>query len=435
MSRIFFILLLILAAIIRAPLLVLLIIFKNFNKSIRKRFDFERKNFLEDECRSFKKDGLVADYCFEVSSEGELEQVRPLIEYFLGNKKRIELIFASPSVEVKCLKFARDNRDYLRVLRLPILTNCFPFFTPGKWMSAPKLIFCRYDFYPELLILKFFRKKFILLSAAGKKPSWFKSEVYKLFDVIVAANKTEAQYFKDNLNLESTKIFNFDFRVPRVFERVDKADITLGAVSELKSYLTFLESRPIESKLILGSAWKSDFVIFKKPEWKMAVESGLIHLLVVPHSLGHDSIEEIKMGLMETFPGVPLYEISKIKNEFDQTKAGIVILNMSGVLCELYTKFKSAYVGGGYARSIHSVLEPYLSGARVFCGPKIERSTEYDYILELSPDEIHLLNNPDSFYNLFIENAPKDPLQSVREVLRTDALIKMETIIKEIESC
>ncbi len=433
MSRFFFISLLFVATLLRGPVSVLLIILKNFNSSLRERFEFERKNFLEDECRSFKKDGLVADYCFEVSSEGELEQVRPLIETFLKQNKRIEILFASPSVESKCLKFARENIKNLRVLRLPIVTHFFLFQAPRKWMSSSKLIFCRYDFFPELLILKFLGVKFILLSAASKKPSWFKSEVYKCFDVIVAANKTEQRYFKEHLKIN--KIFDFDFRIPRIFDRVTNAEKTLDRVSELKPYLTFLESKSPESKLILGSAWVSDLVIFQNPKWKEVIRSGQIHLLVVPHDLSVSSIVEMKNELKEIFDDIPLYEISKTKMEFDSNRSGIVVLNMSGVLCELYTKFKSAYVGGGFARSIHSVLEPYLSGNRVFCGPKIHRSTEFDNISELTPGEIHLLNNPESFYNLFIENASSMPDQSVRNDLKTSALSKMETIIKEIESC
>ncbi|MGZ3790227.1 MAG: hypothetical protein ACXVLQ_16970 [Bacteriovorax sp.] len=437
MSRIFFITILFLAALIRGPLSVLLIILKNVFPALRKRVDFERKNFFEDECRSFKKDGLIADYCFEVSSEGELEQVRPLVEHFLKEGKLIELLFSSPSVESKCLKLARDNPKTLRVLRMPLATHFFLFQTAHQWMSAPKMIFCRYDFFPELLILKFFRKKFILLSAAGKKPSWFKTEAFKFFDIIVAANKTEAQYFRENFGRvgDGRKIFDFDFRIPRIFERVGESEKTLSAVSELRSYLSFLEARSPESKLILGSAWVSDLVIFKSDEWKNALLSGRIHLLIVPHDLKAKSLEGMKQALADIFPEIPLYEISKNKNDFDQAKSGIVLLNLSGVLCELYTKFESAYVGGGFARSIHSVLEPYLSGARVFCGPKIHRSTEYDFIHELSPLEIHLLNSPESFYNLFTEFAAVSPDKSKRLEQRVNAISKMQAIIKEIEAC
>ncbi|MDO9180910.1 MAG: hypothetical protein Q7U04_00815, partial [Bacteriovorax sp.] len=113
MSRIIFIFLLFLAALIRGPLSVLAIFLKNFSRPLKKRIDFERKNLIELQCQSFKLDFLVADYCFEVSSEGELEQVRPLIEYYLLHKKRIEILFSSPSVETKCTILALESSMYI----------------------------------------------------------------------------------------------------------------------------------------------------------------------------------------------------------------------------------------------------------------------------------------------------------------------------------
>jgi 3-deoxy-D-manno-octulosonic-acid transferase len=442
MSRIIFIFLLFLAALIRGPISVLLIILKNLSRPLKARIYFERKNLIQDECRSFKREGKVADYCFEISSEGELEQVRPLIEYYLNNKKRIEILFSSPSVEAKCLKWAVDFSDQLRIMRLPIASfapvSFLIFQSPWDWVSAQTIIFCRYDFFPELLSFKFFGKKLILLSAASKNSSWFKNQSNSLFNFIVAANETEARYFRENF--QGIKVFAFDFRVPRIFKRLEIALQTLQSVPELSTYLNFLVSIPHSQKLILGSAWESDLVIFKNDtdKWNKELISGTMHLLIVPHKLNNESITELKASLSSLMPNMPLYEISK-DNGFNAAKwssrPGIMILNLSGVLCELYSKFSFAYVGGGYERSIHSVLEPFLSGCQVACGPKINRSTEYDFIKELAPGEIHLLKNLESFYNLVKVNASKAPDISLRINLSKKADTLMESIIKEIETC
>lgn len=441
MSRIIFILLLFLAAIVRAPISICLIILKNFLRPLKKRIDFERKNLIEDQCRSFKMDFLVADYCFEVSSEGELEQVRPLIEYYLQKKKRVEILFASASVEKKCLKLASEYAEQVRVLRLPI-ASFFPvpflfFQAPWFWVSAPIIIFCRYDFFPELLSFKFLGKKLILLSATGKRESWFKKEANAFFDLIVAANETEAQYFR-NSSSNTRKIFSFDFRIPRIFTRFKKALETLKSVEELSEYLSYLDFKLPSQKLIMGSAWQSDLVVFQNDpaKWAAKISSGELHLLVVPHDLNPKSIEDLKNSLKSLFPTVPLYEIKKGEKHGVLALSGmpgIVILNMSGVLCEMYSRFQFAYVGGGFERSIHSVLEPFLCGCIVACGPKINRSTEYDFIFELAPEEIHLLKNLESFYNLIQAN--KAPEISIRNNLSDNAGIVMESIIKEIESC
>lgn len=441
MSRIFFILLLSLLGLIRAPISLLLIVLRNFVPFIKRRIDFERKNLLEAECRSFRKDGLIADYCFEVSSEGELEQVRPLLLIYLQRTKKIEILFSSPSVESKCLALAREFKDQIRLLRLPLMSFSpvsFLFFqSPWQWVSAPKILLCRYDFFPEILTFKWLGKKLILLSAAGKKPSWFKTQAYDLFDIIVAANLTEEHFFKKNF--PTKKSMAFDFRVPRIFERVQNAAATLAKTDFLQNYLSFLDARCDSSKIVLGSAWESDLGILENAAIKQELKSGKIHLVIVPHNLNAKTIETMKSVIKARLPGIALYEISKNASSIDreqfESAPGVVLLNVGGILCELYTKFRFSYVGGGYERSIHSVLEPYLAGSQVVIGPLIHRSTEYDYIKEISPDEIHLLKNPESFYNLFKEHGEKLPDLAIRNSLCLTSLTQMESVINEIESC
>ena len=254
--------------------------------------------------------------------------------------------------------------------------------------------------------------------------------------MIVAANETEAQYFRKIV--QNQKVFAFDFRVPRILERLEGAQTVLLAVNELSSYIGHLDSLGRTQKLILGSAWQSDLVICHNDQLIDDVLSGKMHLLIVPHNLGSESINQLKKSLHSLNSNISIYEITK-GHSFDanilKVRPGIVILNLSGILCELYSKFRISYVGGGYERSIHSVLEPFLSGCQVICGPKINRSTEFDFIKELAPDEIHLLNNPESFYNLVKENLSKVRGTEIRTKLLKDAGICMESIIKEIESC
>lgn len=440
MSRIIFIFLLLVVGLIRGPLSLILVVFKNIITPLNKRILFERKNFFNDECRSFKFDLKIADFCFEISSEGELEQVRPLIEYYLGKEKKIEILFASPSVETKCLKLAQDFKDQIRVFRLPIVSFApVPFFyfqSPWSWVSAPVIIFCRYDFYPELLSFKFFGKKLILVSATNKNPSWFKNQSYFLFDFIVAANDFEARYFRTHF--EKKKIESFDFRIPRIFRRLESAAQTLNSVIEISSYLKYLNSDSDTLKMVMGSAWESDLDILKTGNWAEDIITGKIHLLIVPHDLSTFSIAKIKDKLDSFMSKVPIYEIKR-GEEFECSQflinPGIIILNLTGILCEIYSKFSWAYVGGGYERSIHSVLEPFLSGSIVVVGPKIYRSTEYDLVKEYAPDEIHLLKDKESFYTLIKENALKTPMVNIRTTLKNEGVNYMKNIMSEFEIC
>jgi 3-deoxy-D-manno-octulosonic-acid transferase len=317
-----------------------------------------------------------------------------------------------------------------------LATHFFLFQTAHGFISAKKLIFCRYDFFPELLILKFFGKKLILVNgAAGKKPSWFKSQVYKLFDVIVAANQSERQIFIEREEIEAKKVLSFDFRIPRIFERAKGAEALLSSIAPLQSYFEFLRNRPKNSLLILGSAWESDLIIFSSPEWREPIGRGEIHLLVVPHDLSKTTLGSLRTHLEALFPKVPVCEISDSVNEFNPECPGIVLLNWRGILCELYTLSDLVYIGGGFARSIHSVLEPFLSGAKVFCGPKIHRSSEYDFVVEAKASEIQLLKNGDSFYTLFKEKAATPPDQTLRLDLGRTSADVMKAVLTEIEQC
>ncbi len=433
MSQVFFVALLILATIIRLPLSILVVVARPLVPFIKKRLNFERQNFLEEECRSFKRDSLRADYCFEISSEGELEQVRPLIEAVLENKKRVEIIYSSPSVDVKCHALYKAYPDLVRLFRLPLLSaspfSVLYFQSVWEWVSAPVVVFCRYDFFPELLTLKFFNKKFILVSGAFKKTSWFKLQSFKFFDVVIAATDLEKENFTKLFLGTDKKVFSCDFRVPRISQRMHNAPLVLSEKGSLLTYIDVLKSLSSKEKIILGSAWPSDLAVLNNDQLIREVKEKKLHLLIAPHKLDDDFILLLKTELIHLF-GEENVGVVNAKTPYAHHP--VVILQMGGVLCELYTLFGLSYVGGGYERSIHSVLEPFVSNNAVIVGPKIERSTEYDLASSLLPDEIHVLNRPDSFYTIKEEMDQKTMNRSKREEFRADSLREMKAVIAEL---
>lgn len=371
-----------------------------FIPKLTKRRHLENKNRTLPFYRSFKKDQKRADFCFEVSSEGELEQVRPLLERMLTANKKVELIYSSDSVEKKIDQMASLYPEILRVQVMPLLssgpfTGAY-FQNIGQWITAPTLIFCRYDFFPELLILKKSSNTFVLASAATKKLSWFKKEVFKLFDVVIAANQFEEKAFRDLLD-KKVLIENCDFRIPRIAERLSTAFETLEKLPYLKNYLNYLDSLEADKKVIFGSLWPSDLAIFKNnPSLIEEINNKKMHFLIAPHKLSDEFVKELKESLELIFGRE---NVGIINKENHQKIFPVTILQQGGVLCELYLKFSMAYVGGGYERSIHSVFEPFFANCEVITGGNISRSTEFDYINQELPSEIHVLKNPEFFYN------------------------------------
>jgi 3-deoxy-D-manno-octulosonic-acid transferase len=398
MSHIFFASLLILSSLLRPIFSLLAVVLRPLVPFIKKRLDFERKNLLEESSLPFEQKN--ADFCFEISSEGELEQVRSLLEAALHNQKKVEIIYSSPSVENKCSLLYSQFPDQIRLLRLPLLSSApisFLYFQSiWTWVSAPVIVFCRYDFFPELILLRLKSKQFILVSGALKKRSWYKVECLKFFDVIIAATENEMNNFKSELG-NSASLYNCDFRIPRIEDRNLHANETLAKREILANYIEKLKSIAASKKLILGSAWVSDMEILLDARLIERVKKGDLHILLAPHKIDDESVRALKKKCEEIF-GQKSVEVVDENNFY--LDSNIVILQMGGILCELYSLFSLCYVGGGYERSIHSVLEPFFSNNIVITGPTIHRSTEIDVIMEIAANEIHVLNRPDSFYTV-----------------------------------
>jgi 3-deoxy-D-manno-octulosonic-acid transferase len=407
MSQLLFLFFLFIASLLQGSLSFLMILAKSLVPFIKNRIDFERQNLMKESSCSFRIESKKADLCFEVSSEGELEQIKPLLDKALSEKKCVELIYSSPSVNEKCQKLADQYRDHLRILRLPLMSSFpFPFLyfqSLWFWITAPTVIFCRYDFFPTLLFLKTFNKKFILISGSSKKMNWYKYQSLKLFDVIVAATFEEQEKMRLLFENQSNKpeILFCDLRISQIEKRLQSSSETLQKRPHLSRYIRDLSQLSFNQKMIMGSFWTSDCPILKNDHLVQLVKNKKMHLLILPHKLDERTLAQLNTELIDIFgaESVNLFDIGKGQAQ-ELSASGVLILKESGILCELYQFFKLSYVGGGYERSIHSVLEPFLAGNQVFVGPIIQRSTEIELIREYAPDEIHVLKNPESFYTI-----------------------------------
>lgn len=430
---ILFLFILFIICLIRIPLSIIPILGKNLNAFLKKRLEFERKNFIDPLARSFSEEKRKAQFCFEISSEGELEQVRPLLVETLEKKLSIEILYSSPSVEDKIERLGTQYPDQIRAMRLPLLTfwpfSFLYFQNFWFWVTAPVVIFCRYDFFPELLFLKAFGKKFVLLSAATKKWGFYKQQSVSLFDLIVAATPEEDKKFKE---LVKSEVLHCDLRIPRIAERhAEMKEVLLKKNGEaLAGYVRYLETLAPTNKIVFGSFWPSDLDILTVQELADDIKNGSMHLCIVPHKIAGPELDLLHSRLIDLFgqDNVGLF------TQLDQTSSppAVVILNKSGILCELYGMFALSYVGGGYERSIHSVLEPFFSGPKVICGPKISRSTEYDLVEQVAPEEIHVLKNPLSFYNEGRQMMKSPADQLIRTQLINDSLSTKKSIVDKI---
>ncbi len=393
------------------PLVRFLAMIFFWHSKIHTRVLFEKRNKFESLAHSFKEIGVQADFCFEFSSEGEFQQVAPLIDDALSVGKKIELVFFSPSVEKTVLKLASAYPAQIRFLRYP-LVRIFPFLgrrSFSYWVTAKKLILVRYDLFPEFLLwslrpgneLKIVWVTFKKERSKSKGPSLWKKIFLKYSKAVIYAGEDDLKQ-GSHLGLVGE---TYDFRIEQIYRRMSRREEKWSTAFPLyPQFKDLLMSYPRQKRLIVGNAWPSDLFLLKDlpPD---------VFLVVVPHKLD-ENILSVFRKVLGQLGRMPI----EINDQSDSvTPNPTILMNKKGILCELYTDFDYAYVGGGFEGSIHSVLEPLVAGSRYLsCGPAHHRSTEFD--MALSMERITEVTTSSDFHewlSLETQETQQDKLNSI----------------------
>jgi len=380
----------------------------------QERLNFEKRN-LSDPLSQKMND---ADLCFEFSSEGEYQQVASIIDDALGLGKKVELVFFSPSVEKTMMKLGAKHATQIRYLRYPLLS--FYLLSFSSWISAKHLILVRYDLFLDFLVwamepghkLSMVWVSFKKERIRHKKISWMKKKFLKQSDkIFYASEKDQEQGIKLGLSGDS-----YDFRMEQIRRRIltrhEKLRHDFFLYSEL---LQRLEKFPRGKRLIFANVWPSDLFLLKN------IPKDFI-TVVLPHNLTPEILEVFRSELKN---GVELGESSVSLPE-----GNIYFLNIKGILCELYSDFGKAYVGGGFETSIHSLLEPLVAGSEhISSGPLHHRSTEFDLAQKMG--HVTVVNTPQDFFLwLQLEGSRGSLSETLRPFLN-----RYDGCRKEIISC
>ncbi|WP_412462575.1 hypothetical protein [Halobacteriovorax sp. RT-2-6] len=381
------------------------------------RVSFERKNYRDEGCRPFARFGKKAHCVFHFSSEGEFEQIRPLADELISLGKNVELIFTSPSVEHKVIDYYQANRENIRYLRLPLMIY-FPLLSRQNiiaWSSAKKMMMVRYDFFPELLYLGSKMKEFILFSATVKSSRikttdiselrlpGLKKYIYSMFSKIICATNEDYMIIGKDISADKLehpielRMLQIDFR--QHFFRRHSLYEDLNKLLSLAEY---------EKRICLAQTWPVEMDAFSDQEFCKLIGAGELFVFMAPHVLKDDNIENLKVLILKHCPDLSIHMLTKEiieNNQIDsfisnyKQRPGLIISTLRGILCEIYPYFRTVFVGGGHGKGIHSVLEPFVAGANIFCGPNVKRSTEYDTIVK-SGVGVGVIDNMNDAYSI-----------------------------------
>lgn len=297
------------------------------------------------------------------ASLGEFEQGRPLIEKLKGDHPDIRLIltFFSPSgYEVRKHYPLADLICYL------------PSDTPSnaRRFSAelrPDLvIFVKYEFWrhhlhilrqagiPILLISAIFRPSQVFFRPYG---FWYR-RLLAYFQHIFVQDEASAKLLA-GIGVEQCTLAG-DTRVDRVRQLREQAP-------DFPEIAHFSGDAPI---WVAGSTWPVDEnMLFSFWSRQLPVDWKII---IAPHDISEGHIEQI-----ESRSPLPCLRYSRLREDATRSIGKrILIIDNIGMLSALYQYGRIAYIGGGFGKAIHNLLEPIAFGLPVIFGPRHEKFQE-----------------------------------------------------------
>jgi 3-deoxy-D-manno-octulosonic-acid transferase len=321
---------------------------------------------------------------FHVSSLGEFEQARPVME---GVKRdfpgyRILLTFYSPSGYE--LRKDYPLADYVYYLPLDTPRNASRFLDIVK---PDKAFFVKYEFWynfltelkkreiPTFIFSALFRPSQFFFRPWGK---WFRKALRAYTHIFV----------QNQSSFEVLHHFGFDNVSVSGDTRLDRVAQIARAAAELPKLEVFCQG---EKVIAGGSTWPEDEALFIR---YINECSHPVKFVIAPHEVNPDSIGRITKALLKPFV---LYSADSTAQQLEN--ASVLIVDGYGYLVSVYRYAKIAYIGGGFTTGIHSILEPAVYGMPVVFGPDYHKFHEAIEMIQLGA--AHSVLNYDELNDLF----------------------------------
>ncbi len=296
------------------------------------------------------------------ASVGEFEQGIPLIDKLIIDYPNYKILvsFFSPSG----YEYAKKRRKDLSIIYLPIDTSA----NAKRWISIlqPKLaIFVKYEIWhyyfhqlstsqtPLLLVSAIFWKKLFFFKAYG---TFFRKALRQVSYFFV--QDEESKRLLHGIGLKNVLVTG-DTRFERVIE-LKNTDYKDSTVEE------FIANHNV---FIAGSIWGSDV------ETVMNIIDNLpsnFKVILAPHEI--DKFEYAAFGAYKS----AYYSEKRI----DPT-VKILFLNTIGQLSKMYRFATITYIGGGFGKGIHNILEAAVYNKPIIIGPNHERFAEARSLISL----------------------------------------------------
>jgi 3-deoxy-D-manno-octulosonic-acid transferase len=308
---------------------------------------------------------------FHAPSVGEGLQALPVIELLRSRRPDVQIAytFYSPSAEQFAKSVSADFTDYL-----PFDTHDHASAVVSA-LRPSALVFSKLDIWPvltERAAATDVRVGVIsatLPESSGRRgilARYFLGDAYRSLDRVGAIDEDDATRLREQ-GVRTDRIgVTGDTRFDQVWARAQRPASSL--VQRLRS------SRPT---LVAGSTWPTDeeHLLAAWTRIREKIPDG--RLIIAPHETSDAHLRAIERGARARS-----LSVARV-NAPDATSADVILVDVHGILGDLYALADTAYVGGGFhSAGLHSVLEPAAFGAPVLFGPRHGKSREASKLIQ-----------------------------------------------------
>jgi 3-deoxy-D-manno-octulosonic-acid transferase len=294
------------------------------------------------------------------ASLGEFEQGRPLIDAIRQRhpEYRVLLTFYSPSGYEIRKNF--PGADYVMYLPLDTPANARFFADHVKPVAA---LFIKYEYwyfffkamsqrdYPIYLISAIFRPSQAFFAWYG---AWFRRKL----------GFVSYFFVQDEASANLLRGIGIDRCSVTGDTRFDRVNTVAAAAKDIPLASAFADG---QFCLVAGSTWPEDEDILVD-----YIHTGPPHYkyIIAPHEVSPAGLNRLTSRL--TCPVVLFSEATP--ETVDQFR--VLVIDNMGMLSSLYRYGKAAYIGGGFGKGIHNILEAAAFGIPVIFGPNYSKFRE-----------------------------------------------------------
>jgi 3-deoxy-D-manno-octulosonic-acid transferase len=335
---------------------------------------------------------------FHCASLGEFEQGRPVMEALRERcpEHKVLVTFFSPSGYEKRKEY--KGADHVMYLPLDTARNARKMV---KALSLDMVIFIKYEFWfhflqrlkrngiPVYLASGIFRPGQIFFRWYG---TWYRKFLDFFTHIFVQQEASKAL-------LEKNGITRVTVAGDTRFDRVKR-------VAEIPYQNKGLEQFASGSTVIVaGSTWEADEQLLETCCRELSSD---LRWIIAPHELSEIHIQKLK----KRFPESILFTESE-----RGIPAGtrVMIIDTIGQLSYLYRYGTLAYIGGGFGKGIHNILEAATYGLPVIFGPNHQKFSE----------AIELIREGGAFP----VSGEEELLSTIRQQLEMNSLLKTSSQI------